>query len=50
MAFTAEMETKLDEVELGKEQWQNVIDRFYKPFEKELEKAESEMEKIQIKD
>ena len=50
VAFTAEMETKLDEVELGKEQWQKVIDRFYKPFEKELEKAESEMEKIQIKD
>lgn len=50
VAFTAEVETKLDEVELGKEQWQKVIDRFYKPFEKELEKAESEMEKIQIKD
>ncbi|MFS1664323.1 type I DNA topoisomerase [Streptococcus sp. zg-JUN1979] len=50
VAFTAEMETKLDEVELGKEQWQTVIDQFYKPFEKELEKAESQMEKIQIKD
>ncbi|WP_164682987.1 type I DNA topoisomerase [Streptococcus hyointestinalis] len=50
VAFTAEMEPKLDEVELGKEQWQKVIDRFYKPFEKELEKAESEMEQIQIKD
>lgn len=48
--FTAEMEGKLDEVELGKEQWQKVIDDFYKPFEKELTKAEAEMEKIQIKD
>lgn len=48
--FTAEMEGKLDEVELGKEQWQKVIDDFYKPFEKELTKAETEMEKIQIKD
>lgn len=48
--FTAEMEAKLDDVEVGKEQWQKVIDEFYKPFEKEVAKAESEMEKIQIKD
>ena len=48
--FTADMEGKLDEVEEGKEQWQKVIDAFYKPFEKELAKAETEIEKIQIKD
>lgn len=48
--FTAEMEGKLDEVEEGKQQWQKVIDDFYHPFEKELVKAETEMEKIQIKD
>ena len=36
--FTADMEGKLDEVEEGKEQWQKVIDAFYKPFEKELAK------------
>ncbi|MGV3322093.1 type I DNA topoisomerase [Streptococcus hyovaginalis] len=50
VAFTAEMEDRLDEVELGKEEWQKVIDQFYKPFSKELTKAEDEMEKIQIKD
>lgn len=50
VTFTAEMEGKLDEVETGKEQWQKIIDEFYKPFEKELAKAETEMEKIQIKD
>ncbi|HEO3335855.1 TPA: type I DNA topoisomerase [Streptococcus agalactiae] len=50
VTFTAEMERKLDEVEIGKEQWQKIIDEFYKPFEKELAKAETEMEKIQIKD
>lgn len=50
ITFTAEMEGKLDEVEIGKEQWQKIIDEFYKPFEKELAKAETEMEKIQIKD
>ncbi|WP_270737315.1 type I DNA topoisomerase [Streptococcus anginosus] len=48
--FTADMEAKLDDVEVGKEQWQKVIDEFYKPFEKEVAKAETEMEKIQIKD
>ncbi|HFV0327648.1 TPA: type I DNA topoisomerase [Streptococcus agalactiae] len=50
VTFTAEMEGKLDEVEIGKEQWQKIIDEFYKPFEKELANAETEMEKIQIKD
>ncbi|HFU7195689.1 TPA: type I DNA topoisomerase [Streptococcus agalactiae] len=50
VTFTVEMEGKLDEVEIGKEQWQKIIDEFYKPFEKELAKAETEMEKIQIKD
>ena len=48
--FTAEMEGKLDDVEVGKEEWQRVIDEFYKPFSKEVAKAEAEMEKIQIKD
>ncbi|MGT2929774.1 type I DNA topoisomerase [Streptococcus dentasini] len=50
VAFTAEMEDKLDGVEVGKQKWQTVIDDFYKPFEKELEKAEDGIEKIQIKD
>ena len=43
--FTAEMEAKLDKVEIGKEQWQKVIDEFFKPFQKELEKAEEGIEK-----
>ena len=50
LTFTAEMEGKLDDVELGKEEWQKVIDAFYKPFSNEVAKAEEEMEKIQIKD
>lgn len=50
VAFTAEMEQKLDDVEIGKEEWQKVIDEFYKPFQVELSKAETEVEKIQIKD
>ena len=45
VTFTAEMEGKLDDVELGKEEWQKVIDSFYKPFSKEVAKAEEEMER-----
>lgn len=48
--FTAEMEKDLDEVEEGKEEWVNVIDSFYKPFEKTVKRAEEQMEEVQIKD
>ncbi len=50
VTFTADMEQQLDAVEDGQKQWQTVIDGFYKPFEKEVEKAESDIEKIEIKD
>ncbi|MGX6961379.1 type I DNA topoisomerase [Vagococcus xieshaowenii] len=50
MKFTAEMETELDNIALAKEKWVDVIDRFYKPFKVELDKAEVGMEKVQIKD
>ena len=48
--FTAEMEGKLDEIEEGKRQWVEVIDQFYQPFNQELNKAENDMAKIEIKD
>ncbi|MBL1230730.1 type I DNA topoisomerase [Enterococcus sp. BWB1-3] len=48
--FTASMEGNLDHVEEGTEKWIEVIDQFYKPFEKELTIAEEKIEKIQIKD
>lgn len=48
--FTADMEQQLDFVEEGKENWVDVIDRFYKPFAIEVAKAEEGIEKIQIKD
>ncbi|MGT2887333.1 type I DNA topoisomerase [Streptococcus didelphis] len=50
VTFTADMESQLDQVEIGKLEWQTIIDHFYKPFVKELDKAEVEIEKIQIKD
>jgi DNA topoisomerase-1 len=48
--FTASMETDLDEVEAGKQEWIKVVDTFYQPFAKELAYAEEHIEKIQIKD
>lgn len=48
--FTAQMEEDLDKIADSQEEWKKVVDRFYKPFAIELEKAETEIEKIQIKD
>ncbi len=48
--FTANMEQQLDDIEDGGEKWVEVIDRFYKPFAVDVEKAEKEIEKIEIKD
>ena len=50
IAFTAGMEEKLDEVEEGKLSWREVIADFYGPFEQTLERAESQIEKVEIKD
>ncbi|MBO0476860.1 type I DNA topoisomerase [Vagococcus sp. DIV0080] len=48
--FTAEMEKDLDKIAIAQENWVDVVDKFYKPFAKELEKAEKEIEKVQLKD
>ncbi|WP_334332516.1 type I DNA topoisomerase [Companilactobacillus sp. HBUAS59544] len=48
--FTANLEDELDNIEEGKENWVKVVDRYYKPFAKELESAEDKIEKVQIKD
>jgi len=48
--FTAKMEKGLDYVEEGKIKWVQVIDEFYQGFEKQLEKAEEEMQEVEIKD
>ena len=47
--FTAGLEKKLDDIENG-QNWVKIVDSFFKPFSKEVEKANSEMEKIEIKD
>ncbi len=48
--FTAGMEEKLDTVSEGEEGWKDVLREFYPHFEKSLEAAKSEVEKVKIKD
>ena len=50
VGFTATMEQNLDEIEKGQQQWPTVIDGFYQPFKQYADKAEAEVEKIDIKD
>ncbi|CAM3141251.1 type I DNA topoisomerase [Paenibacillus lupini] len=48
--FTAKMESDLDHVEDGMEDWVKVLSSFYESFEKRLEVAEEEMKEIEIQD
>ncbi len=48
--FTAGMEEKLDDIEDGGKQWQNVLAEFYQPFESQLVQAEKNMEKVKLPD
>lgn len=48
--FTAQMETELDKVEEGDLEWKEVLRAFYPSFEEMLKEAETQMEKIEIKD
>lgn len=50
IAFTRNMEESLDSVAEGDREWREVIDEFYKGFSPQVERAEEEMEKIEIKD
>lgn len=48
--FTKDMEKQLDEIAEGNKDWVKVIDEFYTGFRPQVEKAEEEMEEIEIKD
>lgn len=48
--FTRTMEKSLDDVAEGDASWVKVIDDFYKGFSPQVERADAEMEKIEIKD
>jgi DNA topoisomerase-1 len=43
--FTARMEEELDEIEEGKQEWHKVVQDFWGPFSKELERAEKSKHK-----
>jgi len=47
--FTAQMEDELDKVEEGQLPWTQVLQDFYDPFQKDLEKAKEEMQDIKGK-
>jgi DNA topoisomerase-1 len=46
--FTSGMEENLDEVADGEKQWVPVLADFYQPFGRTVEKAEAEMEKVNL--
>ena len=46
LKFTADMETKLDDVEEGKADWVGLLRNFYDPFALTVERAKTEMENI----
>lgn len=48
--FTAKMEEDLDKIEEGQTNWIQIIDDFYKHFEKHVKHADEAMQKIEIKD
>ena len=47
--FTANLESQLDDIAEGKVGWEKTIFNFYSNFRKDVEKAETEMEKVEIK-
>lgn len=49
-SFTADMETRLDEVEEGKLEWKDILRDFYPEFAMSVQKAEKEIEKVKIED
>ena len=50
VTFTADIESKFDEIAEGNENWKYVIKEFYDPFIKEVEKVEDELEHITIQE
>ncbi|MHB9130330.1 MAG: type I DNA topoisomerase [Armatimonadota bacterium] len=48
--FTARMESDLDEIESGTEDWVRVLAEFYGPFETALTEAAEKMERIKVPD
>ena len=47
--FTANMESKLDEVAEGREKWKDLLADFYQDFSQELQQAETALEGVHLK-
>ncbi|HEB02207.1 MAG TPA: DNA topoisomerase I, partial [Nitrospirae bacterium] len=50
LEFTAKMETRLDHIETGKHKWDKVLKDFYKPFDKDLQRAAEDKTKVKPED
>jgi DNA topoisomerase-1 len=48
LPFTVEMEADLDEIALGKVDWQKMMKDFWKNFENELKKVEATAERVKV--
>ena len=48
--FTAKIEENFDKIAEGNENWKITIREFYTPFEKELKRAENELEHVKIEE
>lgn len=46
--FTADMENRFDDIEEGEVLWKDVIRNFYQPFIEMIEKADQEIEKVDL--
>ena len=46
--FIAKIEEEFDSIAEGKQEWKQVIRDFYKPFEKQVEKVEKELEHVEL--
>lgn len=48
--FTARLEERLDAIEEGSDDWVKILEDFYRPFSQRLQKAQQEMEDVEIPD
>jgi len=50
VGFTAEMESELDRIAAGEQEWGQVVRRFWEPFSQRLEQARANMAEVAISD
>lgn len=50
LAFTADMEKKLDAIEEGEGDWISILREFWEPFKEQVDRAEEELARIKIAD